>query len=200
MRNKVYSKRRRKIHSLFNQVLKTSFISKLMGKSQLDNHLEIDSVTGIYNQFAINNYLKELHPQPEANFGIILLSIDNLKQVKEKFNQKIADKALLSTAQQLTHHIRDTDLVGRYSESEFIIILGDVTQDQAIGIADRLTKLINKNALKANRKNVSLKASCGVSVSEKDSISDNVLQQADQALYLAKTNGVSFYSNTHLLS
>lgn len=120
MRNKVYSNRRRRIHSLFNQVLKTSFISKLMGKSQLANHLEIDSVTGIYNQFAINTYLKELHPQPEANFGIILLSIDNLKQVKEKYSQKTADKALISTAQQLTQHIRDTDLVGRYSESEFI--------------------------------------------------------------------------------
>ncbi|WP_089606087.1 GGDEF domain-containing protein [Acinetobacter piscicola] len=200
MRNKVYSNRRRRIHSLFNQVLKTSFISKLMGKNQPDNHLEIDSVTGIYNQFAINNYLKELSPQPESNFGIILLSLDNFKQVKEKYNQKTANKALIATAQQLTHHIRDTDLVGRYSESEFIIILGDVTQNQAIGIADRLTNVVNKNVLKANRKNVALKASCGVSVSEKDSISDEVLQQADQALYLAKTNGVSFNSNTHLLS
>lgn len=171
-----------------------------MGKNQPDNHLEIDSVTGIYNQFAINNYLKELSPQPESNFGIILLSLDNFKQVKEKYNQKTANKALIATAQQLTHHIRDTDLVGRYSESEFIIILGDVTQNQAIGIADRLTNVVNKNVLKANRKNVALKASCGVSVSEKDSISDEVLQQADQALYLAKTNGVSFNSNTHLLS
>ncbi|MEG0482651.1 MAG: GGDEF domain-containing protein [Acinetobacter sp.] len=191
MRNKVYSNRRRRIHSLFNQVLKTSFISKLMGKNQLDNHLEVDAVTGIYNQFAINNYLKELSPQPESNFGIILLSLDNLTQVKETYNQKTANKALISTAQQLTHHIRDTDLVGRYSESEFIIILGDVTQDQAVGIADRLKNVVNKNTLRANHKNVALKASCGVSVSEKNSISDEVLQQADQALYLAKSHGNS---------
>lgn len=195
MRNKVYSNRRRKIHSLFNQVLKTSFISKLMGKNKLDNDLEIDPVTGIYNQFAMNHYLKELHPQSESNFGIILLSLDNFNQIKEKYNQKIANKALISTAQQLTHHLRDTDLVGRYSESEFIVILGDVTQDQATRIAGRLTTLVNKKALKANRQNVALKASFGVSVSEKNSISDEVLQQADQALYLVKSNGNSISSN-----
>ena len=196
MRNKVYSNRRRKIHSLFNQVMKMSLISKLMGKSQSDNHLEIDSVTGIYNQFAINHYLKELHPQPDSNFGIILLSLDNFKQIKDQYNQKIADKALISTAQQLTHHLRDTDLVGRYSESEFIVILGDVTQDQADRIAVRLTNVVNKNTLKANRQSVSLKASCGVSVSEQNSISDEVLQRADQALHLVKTNGNSAASNT----
>ncbi|WP_010112302.1 GGDEF domain-containing protein [Acinetobacter sp. P8-3-8] len=195
MRNKVYSNRRRKIHSLFNQVLKTSFISKLMGKNKLDNDLEIDPVTGIYNQFAMNHYLKELHPQSESNFGIILLSLDNFNQIKEKYNQKIANKALISTAQQLTHHLRDTDLVGRYSESEFIVILGDVTQDQATRIAGRLTTLVNKKALKANRQNVALKASFGVSVSEKNSISDKVLQQADQALYLVKSSGNNVSSN-----
>ncbi|MFW1973694.1 hypothetical protein [Acinetobacter bereziniae] len=63
MRNKIYSERRRKIHSLFNQVLKHSFIAKLIHKNQVNHDLEIDSQTGIYNQFAINSYLKELHPQ-----------------------------------------------------------------------------------------------------------------------------------------
>ncbi len=71
MRNKIYSEKRRKIHSLFNQVLKHSFIAKLIHKNQLSNNLEIDPHTGIYNQFAINTYLKELHPQTESNFGIV---------------------------------------------------------------------------------------------------------------------------------
>lgn len=49
MRNKIYSERRRKIHSLFNQVLKHSFIAKLIHKNQVNHDLEIDSQTGIYN-------------------------------------------------------------------------------------------------------------------------------------------------------
>ncbi|MFW2097817.1 hypothetical protein ACG9ZL_16570 [Acinetobacter sp. ULE_I057] len=94
MRNKIYSEKRRKIHSLFNQVLKHSFIAKLIHKNQLINNLEIDPYTGIYNQFAINTYLKELHPQSESNFGIVLLSVDNLCEIKNKYNIKIAHKAL----------------------------------------------------------------------------------------------------------
>lgn len=53
MRNKIYSEKRRKIHSLFNQVLKHSFIAKLIHKNQLSNDLEIDPHTGIYNQFQL---------------------------------------------------------------------------------------------------------------------------------------------------
>ncbi|MFW2040182.1 MULTISPECIES: GGDEF domain-containing protein [unclassified Acinetobacter] len=200
MRNKIYSEKRRKIHSLFNQVLKHSFIAKLIHKNQLINNLEIDPYTGIYNQFAINTYLKELHPQSESNFGIVLLSVDNLCEIKNKYNIKIAHKALAAIAQELLQNIRETDLVGRYSESEFILILSDVNQDQAHHIADRLSLLINNYDLKINSKIISLQTSYGVSVSKQDTMSNTVLQQADQALYIAKINRKPGYADTGLLS
>lgn len=200
MRNKIYSEKRRKIHSLFNQVLKHSFIAKLIHKNQLINNLEIDPYTGIYNQFAINTYLKELHPQSESNFGIVLLSVDNLCEIKNKYNIKIAHKALAAIAQELLQNIRETDLVGRYSESEFILILSDVNQDQAHHIADRLSLLINNYDLKINSKIISLQTSYGVSVSKQDTMSNTVLQQADQALYIAKINRKPGYADTGILS
>jgi len=200
MRNKIYSEKRRKIHSLFNQVLKHSFIAKLIHKNQLINNLEIDPYTGIYNQFAINTYLKELHPQSESNFGIVLLSVDTLCEIKNKYNIKIAHKALAAIAQELLQNIRETDLVGRYSESEFILILSDVNQDQAHHIADRLSLLINNYDLKINSKIISLQTSYGVSVSKQDTMSNTVLQQADQALYIAKINRKPGYADTGLLS
>ena len=200
MRNKIYSEKRRKIHSLFNQVLKHPFIAKLIHKNQLINNLEIDPYTGIYNQFAINTYLKELHPQSESNFGIVLLSVDNLCEIKNKYNIKIAHKALAAIAQELLQNIRETDLVGRYSESEFILILSDVNQDQAHHIADRLSLLINNYDLKINSKIISLQTSYGVSVSKQDTMSNTVLQQADQALYIAKINRKPGYDDTGILS
>lgn len=200
MRNKIYSERRRKIHSFFNSMLKNSFIAKLIHKNQISNNPEIDPHTGIYNHFAINSYLKELHPQLESNFGIILLSVDNFNKLKEKHGLKTAHKALAFIAQELLLNIRETDLVGRYSESEFILILSDVTQDQAAHIAERLTQLINHQHLKINHKAIELKISFGVSVSEHDTMSNAVLQQADQALCLAKTTRNDFYTGTGVLS
>lgn len=200
MRNKIYSERRRKIHSLFNQMLKHSFIAKLIHKNQVNHDLEIDPQTGIYNQFAINSYLKELHPQSESYYGIILLSVDNLNTIKTQYNLKTANKALAAIAIELSQNIRETDLIGRYSESEFILILSNINQIQAQQIALRLTDLINNHEFKINNKVLSLKTSCGVSVSRRDSMSSTVLQQADEALYMAKTNRHQFYSSTGVQS
>ena len=80
MRNKIYSERRRKIYRLLNQVLKNSLFTKLIQKDQKYQNLEIDTLTGVYNQFAINQFLKELHPQELTQYGIILLNIDNFSK------------------------------------------------------------------------------------------------------------------------
>lgn len=200
MRNKIYSERRRKIHSLFNQVLKHSFIAKFIHKNPANHELEIDPQTGIYNQFAINSYLKELHPQNDTHYGIILLSIDNLNTVKTQYSLKTANKVLAAIAVELSQNIRETDLIGRYSESEFILILSDVNQAQAQQIALRLTDLINNHEFKINNKTLSLQSSSGVSVSKQDSMSNTVLQQADEALYIAKSNRHQFYSSTGVRS
>ncbi len=193
MRNKIYSERRRKVYSLFNQILKSSFIAKIMHKNQMSDNPEIDPQTGIYNQFAINSYLKELHPQTESNFGIILLSIDNLVEIKEKFRPKITNKALASIAQELLQNIRDTDLLGRYSESEFILILSDVNLEQANHIAERLESLIHANPLKIMGKTINIQVSHGASISQHDTKSDAVLEQADYALHSARINHNQFY-------
>jgi len=196
MRNKIYSERRRKLHTLINHVLKNTFISKFMQRNETYNQLEIDPLTGIYNQFAINHYLKELHPQSETSYGIILLSVNNFNDIKTQYNTKIANKALITIANELSQNIRETDLVGRYSESEFIIILSNVTQTQAESVTTRLTSLINKK-VKINKDSVQLNVSCGVSTSNVDCLSNMVLQQADEALYTAKQN---FYTSTGVLS
>lgn len=200
MRNKVYSKRQRKIYSLFNQILKNSFIAKLIHKDQIISDPDIDPQTGIYNLYAISSYLKELYPHAESNFGIILLSIDNLTEIKEKFKLNAAHKVVASIAQELLKNIRDTDLIGRYSESEFILILNDVNLDQANHVAQRLTQLINKNPLKVMGKPISIKVSFGSSISQHDTMSNAVLEQADQALHIAKSNPNRFYSSTGVVS
>lgn len=91
-------------------------------------------------------------------------------------------------------------LLAAIANLNFFLILSDVTQDQARHIADRLSRLINHYDLKINNKVIPLQTSCGASVSKHDSMSNAVLQQADQALYIAKTNRKPCYSGTGVLS
>lgn len=189
MRNKIYSDRRRKISAFIRNIFKDTIFNQLLSKKQAVNSLEIDPLTRIHNHFAINNYLKELHPQTGSKYAIVLLNLDNYQELQNTYGLKAAEKALVKTASILTSNIRDTDLVGRYGEHEFILILSHINLDQANNVAKRCLEIIQNNSLRFNAKSIPLMASCGVSISHHDLISDKVLQHADQALFLAKSIG-----------
>lgn len=189
MRNKIYSERRRKFNAFFRNIFKDTVFSKIVIKKKLVSSLEIDPLTHIYNHFAINNYLKELHPQPGSHYAIVLLNLDNYEELQKTYGLKAAEKSLVKVASTLTSNIRDTDLVGKYGEHEFILILSHIDLDQAKQVAQRCLELIQNSPIKFNAKSIPVKVSCGVSISHQDLISDKVLQRADQALFLAKSSG-----------
>ncbi|NNP73263.1 diguanylate cyclase [Acinetobacter defluvii] len=201
MRDKVYSEKHRKIYRLVNQVLKNSLITKLIHKNQKDDSLEIDTLTGVYNQFAINQFLKELHPQEGKQYGIILFNIDNLNKIKEQYQSEAMNEVLSNVAERLTHNIRETDLVGRLSCSEFILILHDINQEQVTQIAERLLKVMKSNPIKFKSKTIPVQFSYGTSVSgQKTTKSEEVLEQADQNRFIGKGQTHSFYSESQILS
>lgn len=201
MRDKVYSEKHRKIYRLVNQVLKNSLITKLIHKNQKDDSLEIDTLTGVYNQFAINQFLKELHPQEGKQYGIILFNIDNLNKIKEQYQSEAMNEVLSNVAERLTHNIRETDLVGRLSCSEFILILHDINQKQVTQIAERLLKVMKSNPIKFKSKTIPVQFSYGTSVSGQNTTkSEEVLEQADQNRFIGKGQPHSFYAESQILS
>lgn len=190
MRKKIYSERRRKVHVFVRNIIKKMPRYSWLNSKKIST-LEIDPLTSIYNQFGINFYLKELRPRPEQNYAIMLLNLDNFKNIQYSFGLKAAEKALVKTARLLTQNIRDTDLVGRYGEHEFILILCDIELDDANDVAQRCLNVIQNTPIRFNAQNIVLNASCGVSTSDHDLVSDKVLQYADRALFLAKASGVN---------
>ena len=149
----------------------------------------LDSLTGIYNRFGINLYLQELHPQVGIDYAIILLNLDNFKKIQHEFGLNYADTALIQVATILCKNLRDTDIVGRYGEHEFIIILSNTNLEKAKRVTQRLAKLIQAKAITLKTQSILLQASCGVSSSTPQAPSNQVLEQADQALCMAKSYG-----------
>lgn len=188
MKRKIYSDRHRKFHVFFRNIFQKLNIFHWILKKQ-NTPLEIDPLTGIYNQFGINFYLKELTPHPSQSYSIVLLNIDNYIKIQNYHGLKAAELILQKTAELLSANIRQTDLVGKYGENEFIIILSNISLDDASEVAKRCSDLIQNLSVQLNSELIEIKVSCGVSVSEKDLVSDNVLQYADRALFLAKTSG-----------
>lgn len=195
MRNKIYSDRRRKLHTFLKNVVQNSFLNRWINNGQTEDNTVTDSLTGLYNQFGINSYLKELHPQIGISYAIVLLNVDNYKDIQAQYGIKAAEAALISTASIISNNLRETDLIGRYSEHEFILILSDITLEYANSVARRIAANVQGKSLKVKTQSILLQASCGISVSEKDAYSDAILQQADQALFAAKSKGFNQIRN-----
>lgn len=196
MRNKIYSERRRKLHTFLKNVIKNSFLNGWINNNQtLADDAITDPLTGLYNQFGINSYLKELHPQIGINYAIVLLNVDNYKDIQTEYGIKAAEAALVSTSNIISNNLRETDLIGRYGEHEFILIISDITLEYANNVARRIAANVQGKSLKVKTQSILLQASCGISVSEQDAYSDAILQQADLALFAAKSNGINQIRN-----
>lgn len=189
MRTIIYSERQRRLHIFLRNMIQSKSVYLWNIKRPKTDSAVLDSLTGIYNRFGINLYLQELHPQVGVDYAIILLNLDNFKKIQHEFGLNYADTALIQVASILCKNLRDTDIVGRYGEHEFIIILSNTNLEKAKRVTQRLAKLIQAKAITLKTQSILLQASCGVSSSAPQALSNQVLEQADQALCMAKSYG-----------
>ena len=163
----------------------------LMVSQRLRNDLmemaTIDVLTRISNRRATQTFLeKELSraQRSQSEFTVLLVDIDNFKQVNDRWGHAVGDEVLVKTASIFHSMIRKQDLVGRWGGEEFLIIVPGSCDSRVL--AERLRSEI------ANTKHIYGTASFGITVSigvacagPSDQI-DQILRNADEALYRSK--------------
>ncbi|NNL77648.1 MAG: diguanylate cyclase, partial [Desulfobacterales bacterium] len=122
----------------------------------------------------------------EAHLSCIMLDIDFFKSVNDRYGHATGDQVIKAVADILKTCTRDTDLVGRYGGEEFCLVLYNIYLDKATQIAERIRQAIEKRSCSG----VKITASLGVSSLELNSTKpDELINQADKALYAAKKSG-----------
>ena len=96
---------------------------------------------------------------------------------------------LIEVAKLIGSLLRETDLFGRYGGEEFAIILPDTPLDGAIEVAKRICRRVAATPIAYKQQNLMTSVSVGVSQFSSADSADDLIQQADLALYQAKRNG-----------
>ena len=153
---------------------------------------QIDLFTGLYNKLTTQTIISE---EIRKGAGIlILLDIDNFKNINDLFGHEAGDYVLERIAKLLVDTFRQCDIVGRIGGDEFMIYIKDTT-DISIAeerVADILSQM--KMGVEYNKKRLVVTASIGiVAVDEKIDSFSVAYTQADSALYRAKHNGKNGY-------
>ena len=158
-----------------------------------------DNLTKLYNRVKLDKSLQEEMNRSlryNTNFSIILLDIDYFKKVNDNFGHQVGDEVLIESAQVLSKNIRNVDILGRWGGEEFLVICPETKIEDAIKVASHINAAIKLHKFTTYPNTVTM--SLGVASFNKDIKNvDNIILNADKALYQAKEEGrdrvIAFY-------
>jgi diguanylate cyclase (GGDEF)-like protein len=153
-----------------------------------------DFLTGLLNRAEILAGLKRELARSQRTgqpVAIILADIDHFKQINDSLGHAAGDEALQQLALRLKSDLRPYDLAGRYGGEEFLLILPTCQLAPATHRAEQLRLSASKCPVLTTFGSIPITLSMGVTVSNSDSelTVEELLQQADHALYSAKRRG-----------
>ncbi|WP_238941793.1 sensor domain-containing diguanylate cyclase [Bacillus sp. REN10] len=145
-----------------------------------------DPLTKLYNRRMMNAYMNEWLEQKQL-FSLILLDIDHFKQINDTYGHAVGDEVLLFLAEQLKKIARAEDISCRYGGEEFVLLLPETGEETAYQTAETLRSNIANTISPCGKP---LTISIGISTFPNHAKGlDQLFNQADQCLYLAKKAG-----------
>lgn len=160
---------------------------------QLEVISKIDFLTGLLNRrafFLLANSEYEKAVRHNLPLSLIIFDLDFFKNVNDSQGHPVGDDVLAEVGKRVNSHFRSNDLLGRLGGEEFIILMPGTPIDCAQEAAARLLELI-QSPIETRKDPVSITISLGISSlsEEKTASLADLIEQADQALYRAKSRG-----------
>jgi|GEM_PF-3223685 diguanylate cyclase (GGDEF)-like protein len=159
---------------------------------------EYDKLTQLLNRPAFSKYLNQTIYEADitnTKTALMIISVNDFQYISETYSQKVADEIIRILAKRLKNSTRDSDLVGKYGASEFIVSLKLI---EDLDIVELIAKKILKNLIKPFRviddKDIFITVSIGISIYPDDTKDLTKLEhQAYQALKEVKKEKKSGY-------
>lgn len=157
-----------------------------------------DSLTGLSNRAYFLAQLERIIQYRQMNryfhFAVLFIDLDGFKPVNDAFGHKAGDMVLRHVAKLLQGCVRKGDLVGRHGGDEFTVLLNDVNSPaEAARVADTILAKLRKPIDVGTP--VIVGASIGIAMSTNlHDHADDLLRDADGAMYRAKAKGKNCYS------
>jgi diguanylate cyclase (GGDEF)-like protein len=195
--------------ALFVELSPTLLVAFLTGALASDLHVitgrlrhleERDALTGLLNLAAFGTRLAAVDRRtgPGDSYALLMVDVDELKQINERFGYEAGDRALRTVAESLTRATRDTDTCARFGSDEFVIYLPGGTRESADIIANRIRHQVFSATQDFDYAMRRLTVSIGVAVHGEDGSDPRALMQAaasavreDRVARLARSSRLS---------
>lgn len=151
-----------------------------------------DPMTGMWNRRYVDDCFDTwFREQAKGQAVLVMLDMDNFKDVNDHFGHDQGDVVLAAFAQGARTHFRYTDLLIRWGGDEFLFILHNLTTEQAYRAMEKLRQYFRRTPLKLDEhtEEYVITFSAGIAVYDPVQGMSHSLKQCDQRLYIAKQQG-----------
>ncbi len=179
--------------SLENGRLEESLAKLTELKDQLRHQAHHDALTELANRSLLLERLVSVTSSSVTPASVLFLDLDDFKAVNDGHGHETGDRLLVHVARRLESCCRPGDTVARLGGDEFALLLVDMTSpDDAVTVAKRIIATLAR-PFDLDGVSIETHASIGVAMIEPGSQPDDVLKEADEAMYVAKGEGKGTY-------
>jgi diguanylate cyclase (GGDEF)-like protein/PAS domain S-box-containing protein len=151
-----------------------------------------DPLTGLGNRALFQDRVAHALARAERTndeVAVIFLDLDNFKEINDSLGHAAGDAVLVHTANRLRTCLRDSDTAARFGGDEFALLLEQTRgEGEVMDVADRISAALSR-PLQVEGKDADLNASIGIARAQPSQTADEVLRNADVAMYHAKARG-----------
>ncbi|SEI47150.1 PAS domain S-box-containing protein/diguanylate cyclase (GGDEF) domain-containing protein [Allopseudospirillum japonicum] len=158
---------------------------------------EHDALTELPNRRILQARLRQLAGESSLNWCVLFMDLDHFKFVNDTYGHDIGDQVLIQFTRIVKSQMRKTDIFGRWGGEEFVLLAPASDIQEARKLAERIRIAVSKADLLPDQ-NKHQTVSIGLAQWQTGQDLDELLQQADAAVYQAKTDGrncVRVYTN-----
>ncbi len=153
-----------------------------------------DSLTQLLNHGAIlGSLLGEINRghREQQPLSLILADLDGFKKVNDSYGHVVGDQVLVEVARRMRNCLRSYDAIGRYGGEEFLVVMPNSEESQALQLAERIRLAVSSEPFRLPQVDLTITVSQGVVTWMKpESVPiEQLIQAADRALYSVKNSG-----------
>lgn len=169
---------------------------KLDAQHRIEELAYTDMLTGLPNRLRLMerlDYMLPLARRRQETFGVVFLDLDRFKNINDTLGHQYGDRVLVEISQRLKLCVREVDMVARLGGDEFVLLLN---QTDHSGIEIVLNRVMQQLLRPVEIEDFSFSLSCsmGVAMYPNDGhTSDELIKNADTAMYRVKDNGREGY-------
>jgi diguanylate cyclase (GGDEF)-like protein len=167
---------------------------RALGQAETFAHAAaVDPLTGVFNRRYFQTRLEEELERSRRHtlsLTLLLLDIDNFKTINDTFGHLAGDAVIKDIAEILRRSVRMFDVCARFGGEEFAIIMPGSNAESVATVAERIRERIESyRSTEPSMTDVRITVSIGIGVSNASMSPRELINRADQALYIAKRDG-----------